>query len=283
MKYFFFDLHILSRTRLNSLICASMLALAACQSSVHAPVTATRTSSNSTTATTNRSAMPQVNEPSPPPKQAAQIEAIPSASFERVASYLNNLQPSIKNAGTYASFRALFNPEKLMEGFGAVSPLEPSAACSKAIFASIAKLQRNHETMVLRHRGKDYDYFKDMYRWSFFEKNMVSLNAKPDISFTEYSRAVNARKADKVHNRSVAIVPNQTCTAAYVRVLNYEAATYSGPIASMSVALIVSNFLKDPDTGRVTNQIFGYDFLKSYGTIGDFRFKCDEDTCSKGK
>jgi hypothetical protein len=200
---------------------------------------------------------------------APQIEAAPaqvSTSFAQVAQYASVLGNNIPTIEDMNSKLPVF------------APLDPSKPCSQALFSSIAKLMRNHETMVLRKNGLSYDYYKDSYRVYFFQKNIAFFNTQSSIDYDRHNKGTLNSKYAGVR---IDITHNENCTAAYVREL--LVGTHSrGKYYQLSISRVDANFLADPDKGKVTQQYYrDFGFAYSRGRIPDFSYSCDEDTCKK--
>jgi len=192
----------------------------------------------------------------------------PAASFEGVAAFIARLGTNVADLS------------QTKAGYGPVARLDGESACAKAIFESVSKLARNHETMVLRPQGNSLDYFKDQYRALFFAKNIVAMNANPDPEYGEF-KVTDGHGTKRQY--AVAIVPNAACTSAYVRMIYFGATTNRTKFYALSSARVDAAFLTAPNQGRVSQQYFVYEFLKSTGRPADFSYSCDEDTCSRRK
>lgn len=202
---------------------------------------------------------------------ATKLAQTPPATYERVAAYL----ASIKGMPpTYQSAR---------DGFGIVAALDPKSPCAKGIYGAVAKLMRNHDTMVLRKEGADLSYYKDKYRSYFFEKNIAAYNAPDSVNLDYASFRVVGTHGTSRH-AGIEIVPNASCTSAYVKLVYFGGLTSGNKYYAISTARIDASFAKNPDKGQVADQYFRIlGFGDSSGPVADFSFTCDEDTCSKAQ
>jgi hypothetical protein len=196
-------------------------------------------------------------------------EATPSASFEVIDAFMQSRA------------RQILDLRDTQLGYGKVQPLDRNSACGKAVVEQVAKLARNHETMVLRPKGNDLNYFRDAYRYLFQAANIANMNAKPDMEFDEFDvRDSNGTQ----RTNAIAIVPNATCTAAYARIIYFGGRTSRTKYYAVSSARIDSDFLKSPNSGKVSLQYFREEgFSNSSGSPADFSYQCDADTCQRKK
>lgn len=213
------------------------------------------------------------------PMLLAQVEAAQQTASAR-ASAKADTSPSSFDAVAAFMARLGSSPADLVQtkaGYGRVGPLDPESSCSKAILETVAKLARDHQTMVLRPRGNDLNYFKDQYRALFFAKNLAPMNAEPDPDFEEFR--VTDSKGTK-RKWAVGIVPNASCTAAYVRMLHFGSTTGMKKFYALSSARIDAAFLKTPNQGRVSQQYYIEEgFTNARGRPADFSYTCDDDLC----
>jgi len=193
------------------------------------------------------------------------------ATYARALVYLNSLSVAPSWAQTKA-------------GFGAVIPLDQNDRCGKAVIETIAKLNREHTTLVTRIDGKDYNRYKDKYQSYFHVRAVTQLNANKNVDFDSYVKSTsgdNPRRQARVD-----ILINQSCTSAIVRVLevgtHWAAEGGTGKHYGMSVAQIDADFRQTRQQGKVVKQFFRNEgFSRGNGSIEDFRFSCAAETCKK--
>lgn len=216
--------------------------------------------------------------------QLARDKSLQPATFDRASAFLD------ENRGKAIDIEAS------LAGFGRFAPLDPKDRCAKAVIATIAKLNRDHTTIVVRRYGTNYDYFKDRYQAVFHEKNLFQFNGVTENFDTFAQTVARTGKGTGGEKTKLDIVINATCTAAILRhqdmnsSYRHESAGGSVPVLKTSVARIDAEFLRSQNRGKVTRQSFTeiqYDLVRmmatrgSSGVVPDFEYVCDDETCRK--